>query len=225
MTRLRTRLLLPLLAVGVGIACARSGRAPAVSPSYSVLAVSIDTLRADRVGAYGSKLGAPPNLDRLAARGTVFENAFTTAPLTLPAHASLFSGLWPFHHGARVNGADSIVADVPLLAERMRGAGLATGGGIGSLLLRSPTRLPVRFDSYDDRCRENEGRTERDWKAGRGGDEVVDRATAWLDSIGSRRFFLWVHLYDPHAPYDPPEPYRASFPTSPYDGGVAYADA
>ena len=225
MTRSRARLLSQLVVAALIAACARAGRPHDASPPRSVLVITIDTLRADRVGAYGSRIGATPNLDRLAARGTLFENAFTTAPLTLPAHASLFSGLWPFHHGARVNGADSIVGDAPLLGERMRGAGFTTAAVVGSLVLRSQTGLARGFDSYDERFKENEGRAERDWNARRRGNEVVDRAVAWLDTVGSRRFFLWVHLYDPHAPYDPPEPYRTRFSGSAYDGGVAYADA
>jgi choline-sulfatase len=221
----RALLLRPLLMVLSGAACSRAGPTAQTSPPPSVLIVSIDTLRADRVGAYGSQIGATPNLDRLAARGAVFENAFTTAPLTLPAHASLFSGLWPFHHGARVNGADSIASDVPLLAERMRAAGIRTGAVVGSLVLRSQTGLSRGFESYDDRFEENRARVQRDWNARRRGDEVVDRAAAWLDSVGTGRFFLWVHLYDPHAPYDPPEPFRSRFAASRYDAGVAYADA
>jgi choline-sulfatase len=221
----RALLVWPLLMALTGAACSRSGPTARASPPTSVLIVSIDTLRADRVGAYGSQLGATPNLDRLASRGAVFENAFTTAPLTLPAHASLFSGLWPFHHGARVNGADSIASDVPLLAERMRAAGMRTGAVVGSLVLRSQTGLSRGFESYDDRFEENRARVQRDWNARRRGDEVVDRAAAWLDSVGTGRFFLWVHLYDPHAPYDPPEPFRSRFAASRYDAGVAYADA
>src|SRR6266496_5542781 len=164
MTRSRAPLLWALLvAAASDAACSRAGRTAAAVPPPSVLIVSIDTLRADRVGAYGSKLGATPNLDRLAARGAVFENAFTTAPLTLPAHASLFSGLWPFHHGARVNGADSIASDAPLLAERMRAAGMRTGAVVGSLVLRSQTGLARGFESYDDRFEENRARVQRDW--------------------------------------------------------------
>ena len=225
MTCSRALLVWPLLLAFTGSACSRSGRTAPAAPRPNVLIVSIDTLRADRVGAFGSQLGATPNLDRLAARGAVFENAFTTAPLTLPAHASLFSGLWPFHHGARVNGADSISSDVPLLAERMRAAGIRTGAVVGSLVLRSQTGLARGFESYDDRFEENRARVQRDWNARRRGDEVVDRAAAWLDSVGTGRFFLWVHLYDPHAPYDPPEPFRSRFAASRYDAGVAYADA
>jgi arylsulfatase A-like enzyme/Flp pilus assembly protein TadD len=220
---LRSRLIVTLLIGGIALACGRSDRGSA--PARNVLLITIDTLRADHLGAYGSRAGTTPHLDRLAARGVVFEQAFTTAPLTLPAHASLLSGLWPFHHGARVNGADGIAADAPLLAARLSKAGFATAAVVGSLVLRSETGLARGFDLYDDRFAENAGRPARDWNARRRGDEVVDRAAGWLDGVGRRRFFLWVHLYDPHAPYEPPSPYRERFPGRPYEGGVAYADA
>jgi choline-sulfatase len=212
------------LLAGLQLGCFAKGPDPAPG-ARNLLLVTIDTLRADRVGAYGSRAGATPNLDRLASRGVVFENAFTTAPLTLPAHASLLTGLWPFRHGARVNGADAVDPGAPLLAQRLQGAGFATAAAVGSLVLRSGTGLSRGFDVYDDRFVENSGRTERDWNARRAGDEVVDRAVAWLDRVGDRRFFLWVHLYDPHAPYAPPLPYRGRFSGQPYDDAVAYADA
>ena len=190
----------------------------------NVLIVTIDTLRVDRVGALGSALGATPNLDRLATRGTTFRAAFTTAPLTLPAHASLFSGRLPFRHGARINGTGRVAPSVPLLAEEFRGAGYETGAFIGSLVLRAATGLDRGFDTYDERFAANEGHPRDAWKAERRGDEVAGRAIAWLDRKRDRPFFLWVHLYDAHAPYDPPEPFRARF-RSPYDGEVAAADA
>ncbi len=215
-----------LAAGALAVACgSRSPIAARSTAARNLVLVTIDTLRADHVGAYGSPAGATPHLDRLASRGVVFENAFTTAPLTLPAHASLLSGLWPFRHGARVNGSDGIAPDAPLLAARLHEAGFATGAAVGSLVLRSGTGLARGFDSYDDRFAENEGRPERDWNARRRGDEVVDRAAAWIGGVGNRRFFLWVHLYDPHAPYDPPPPFKERFAGSPYQGGVAYADA
>jgi choline-sulfatase len=212
---------------GLVSACVRSSSsAPSAAPAArNVLLVTIDTLRADRVGAYGSLRGATPNLDRLAARAVVFEKAFTTAPLTLPAHASLLSGLWPFRHAARVNGSDVVGPDAPLLAQRLQQGGFATGAAVGSLVLRSGTGLSRGFDVYDDRFAENSGRAQREWNARRAGDEVVDRAAAWLDRVGDRRFFLWVHLYDPHAPYAPPPPYRGRFAGQPYDDAVAYADS
>ena len=210
-----------LLALSLA-ACGRSS--PALPRDGSVLVVTIDTLRADRVGAFGGPAGLTPNLDRLAARGVAFMNAFTPAPLTLPAHTSLFSGRWPFRHGVRVNGTDRVSDDVPLLAEDFRKAGLATGAVVGSLVLRSEVGLARGFDLYDESFAVNAGKPAGAWQAERRGEEVVDRALAWLDSQKDRRFFLWVHLYDPHAPYDPPAPFRERF-ESPYDGEVAAADA
>ena len=202
--------------------CARGG--PALPGAGNVLVVSIDTLRADRVGALGGPPGLTPNLDRLAARGAVFTNAFTPAPLTLPAHTSLFSGRWPFRHGVRVNGTDRVDDAVPLLAAEFRKAGFATGAVIGSLVLRSEVGLARGFDLYDESFARNAGKPAGEWTAERPGEEVVDRAIAWLDGQRDARFFLWVHLYDPHAPYDPPSPFKERF-SSPYDGEVAAADA
>lgn len=213
--------LLALLAV-LAPGCARRG--PALPSGGNVLVVSIDTLRADRVGALGGPPGLTPNLDRLAARGAVFTNAFTPAPLTLPAHTSLFSGRWPFRHGVRVNGTDRVDDAVPLLAAEFRRAGFATGAVIGSLVLRSEVGLARGFDLYDESFARNAGKPAGEWTAERPGEEVVDRAIAWLDGQREARFFLWVHLYDPHAPYDPPPPFKERF-SSPYDGEVAAADA
>lgn len=210
-----------LLSFG-GAACGGCGwRPPGGRPN--ILLVTIDTLRADRVGALGSPLGATPHLDRLAARGTTFTAAFTTAPITLPAHASLLSGRLPFRHGARINGTERVAPSVPLLAEEFRGAGYETGAFVGSLVLRADTGLGRGFDTYDETFAANEGRPRETWVAERRGDEVAGRAIAWLDRERDRPFFVWVHFYDPHAPYDPPEAFRARF-RSPYDGEVAAAD-
>jgi choline-sulfatase len=177
------------------------------------------------VGAFGSTRGLTPNLDAVAARGVAFDNAFTTAPLTLPAHASMLTGLLPFRHGARVNGADSLAPGIPSIAERFHDAGAATGAVVGSLVLRSEAGLARGFDSYDDRFAENAGRTVREWNARRTGDEVVDRAVGWLAGHSSGRFFLWVHLYDAHAPYAAPAPFAERFGRGSYEASVAYADA
>ena len=210
--------LLALAVAGCG------GRAPRVPRAENVLVVTIDTLRWDRVGAFGGPPNLTPHLDSLASRGAVFSSAFSPAPLTLPAHASLFSGRLPFRHGVRVNGTDRVGGGVPLLAPAFREAGWATAAVIGSLVLRSEVGLARGFDAYDETFAANAGRGAADWRAERGGEEVVDRAIAWLNARGERRFFLWVHLYDPHAPYTPPPAFRDRF-ASPYDGEVAAADA
>jgi arylsulfatase A-like enzyme/Flp pilus assembly protein TadD len=210
--------LLALAAAGCG------GKTPQAPRAQNVLVVTIDTLRWDRVGAFGGPSSLTPHLDRLAARGAVFTSAFSPAPLTLPAHASLFSGRLPFRHGVRVNGTDRVADGVPLLAPAFREAGYATAAVIGSLVLRSEVGLARGFDTYDESFAWNAGRDAAQWRAERGGEEVVDRAIAWLDAHADGRFFLWVHLYDPHAPYAPPPAFRDRFP-SPYDGEVAAADA
>ena len=187
--------------------------------------MTLDTLRADRVGALGDARGLTPHLDALAAKGILFEHAFTTAPLTLPAHASMLTGLFPFRHGARVNGSDSLSPDVPSLAERFRASGAATGAVVGSLVLRSEAGLSRGFDSYDDRFVQNARRPPRDWNARRRGDEVVDRASEWLAGHASGRFFLWVHIYDAHAPYEAPAAFAERFGRGSYEASAAYADA
>ena len=192
----------------------------------SVLLVSIDTLRADHLGTYGYRGGTSPNLDRLASRAVVFDAAFSPAPLTLPAHAALLTGRLPFRTGVRVNGPGRIGDGVPLLAEAFQRAGFATAAFIGSLVLRSDHGLARGFDLFDESFAANESRPPGEWRAERRGDEVVDRAIRWLEGpAADRRFFLWLHLYDPHAPYDPPSPYRDRFASQPYDGEVAAADA
>jgi choline-sulfatase len=217
--------------LGLGLAVVAAGAVVAVRaarsqpPVRSVLLVTIDTLRADRVGAFGGPAGVTPNLDELARAGAVFENAFTAAPLTLPAHATLLTGVWPFRHGARVNGADAVDPSAPLVAERFRKAGFSTGAVVGSLVLRGETGLARGFDEYDDRFAENRGKPARAWNARRSGEEVVAHASAWLDAHEKERFFLWVHLYDPHAPYAAPAELAARFPGDPYSAAVAHADA
>jgi choline-sulfatase len=196
----------------------------------NLLLVTLDTVRADHLGAYGDAAAETPSLDRLAREGVRFAAASSPVPLTLPAHSSLLSGLLPPHHGLRNNGAASFPADLPTLATRLSAAGYGTGAFVGSFVLDHRFGLARGFDVYDDEM-------ERDASGGRGldaerrGDQVVDRALAWLQAAleagkpAAKPFFLWVHLYDAHAPYNPPAPYRDRHPGKPYDGEIAFADA
>lgn len=183
-----------------------------------VLLITVDTLRADRLGR-----GRTPALDRLASSGTRFHNARTVAPLTLPAHASLMTGVAPAVHGVRENGR--VLGDgLPTLAAVLRDAGYRTGAFVGAYVLDRRFGLSRGFDTYDDRVRRDpdaDARLEAERPAG----EVVDAAIAWLESLQSPRFFLWVHVYDPHAPYRPPDSFRALPGAHPYDREIAYADA
>jgi choline-sulfatase len=203
------------------------GRASAVRPS--VLLVSIDTLRADHVGSYGYRAAATPVIDALAARGLRFEQAETVTPLTLPAHASLLSGTFPAFHGVRDNGSFYVGDEVTTLAEVLKEHGYRTGGFVGAYVLDHRWGIAQGFDHYYDDFDLSRFEMAAGLDAAqRPGSEVVDHALAWLAGEGDQPFFAWVHLYDPHSPYVPPEPYRSRFPATlegAYDGEIAATDA
>ncbi len=184
-----------------------------------MLLVSIDTLRADHVGCYGDAGAATANLDAIAAAGVRFETAISPAPLTLPSHTTLLSGLEPPHHGVRQNGVHRVPADLALLAERFRAAGWATGAAVGSSVLAGKTGIAQGFDFFDDRISGNLANTLVQRRAA----DVAEAALGWLGSA-PRPFFLFVHFYDPHASYEPPPPWDERFAGRLYDGEIAYAD-
>ena len=195
--------------------------APRVPPS--VLLVTIDTLRADRVGAYGGPAGLTPNIDALAAQGAVFEEALASVPLTLPSHATILSGLEPPHHGVRDNGTYVFPEGRETLATRLQAAGYATGAFMAAYVLDRRFGLARGFTHYDDAIdRRQEGASILESE--RRGETVVAAAEEWLGGQHGP-YFAWVHLYDPHAPYDPPSPFREKHAGALYDGEVAYADA
>jgi len=198
---------------------AAPGQEPATVPS--VLLITLDTTRADHIGCYGAKNAATPNLDRLAAGGVLFGNALSPAPLTLPSHTSLFSGQVPRLHGARDNLNFTVDRSIPLLAERLSSAGWSTGAWVGSVVLDRSTGLDRGFERYDDTVRIGE-RTAFDYRE-RAAGHVVDGVLKDLPGFNPP-FFLWVHLFDPHLPYVPPEPFRSRFRGRPYDGEIAYMD-
>ena len=196
----------------------------------SVLLVTLDTVRADHIGAYGDKTAETPALDRLARESLRFDHAVSAVPLTLPSHATILSGLTPPHHGLRNNAAGRFPSDRETLATRLSAAGYATGAFVGSFVLDHRFGLARGFDTYDDEIERDPSSTESGaLEAERPGSVVVDRALAWLEksvkSGSSRPFFAWVHLYDAHAPYTPPEPYRTRHADSLYDGEIAFVDA
>ncbi len=193
----------------------------------NVLLVTIDTLRADRLGAYGNESGLTPNLDRLARAGVLFENASAVAPLTLPAHASILTGTYPLHHGIRDNGGYHLDEESVTLAETLAPHGYRTGAFVGAFVLDSRWGLDQGFERYFD---DFDFASFDDVSLGsvsRRGDEVVSEALQWMGQAKPGPFFAWVHLYDPHAPYDPPEPHRGRHANSRfglYDGEVAHTD-
>ena len=193
------------------------GRTPA---PLSVLLVTIDTLRADRLGCYGHAPPTSPVLDRLAAQGIRYTAAFTPVPLTLPSHATMFTGVEPAVHGIFNNGQGRLPRELPTLAEELSAQGYATAAFVSSAALAPGFGLERGFQLYRDFGLGAAGSLHAEQAAA----VTVDAAFSWLDRIGDRRFFLWVHLFDPHIPYDPPPEYRARF-LDPYDGEVAYTDA
>ena len=192
------------------VAC---GGKPTARPN--LLLITLDTTRADHLGAYGYARAKTPNLDRLAASGVLFERAVTAAPLTLPAHASLLTGRYPFRHGVRNNGSFTLAETTPTLATAFHAAGYRTAAFVSAFVLDRRYGLARGFDVYDDRL-----------DLERGAADTVKAAGDWLVAAAGdpRPFFIWIHLYDPHDPYEPPPPFKAAFADSPYDGEIAFAD-
>ena len=212
-----------LCAAGALALAACSSAQPAPERVEHVFVISIDTLRADRVGAYGYAPARTPALDAIASGGIRFDRAFATAPITQTSHASLFTGRYPAGHGARHNGI-RIADGVPTLAERFRAAGFATAAFVAAFPLDTRFGLSRGFDTYGDAMPNGpDGKplNERPARA------VVDEAIAWLQGSGTRRVFLWVHLFEPHAPYGlPSDPrMRGRAASDRYDLEVADADA
>jgi arylsulfatase A-like enzyme/Flp pilus assembly protein TadD len=213
---------------------------PGSAPFSNVLLITIDTLRVDRVGAYGGASGLTPTLDHLADRGIRFESAYTPVPMTLPAHASILTGLEPFTHGIR-NNTGFKLGSTRTLATMLRRAGYRTGAFVGAFVLSSRFGLDKDFDVYDESFDRGSGSRTRDVQmAERPAELVVRPAVAWIlrrttatdsavpapkGSAGGddRPWFAWIHLYDPHAPYQAPADYRVG--RTPYDAEVAYTDA
>ncbi len=192
-------------------------------PKAPVVIVSIDTLRADHLPAYGYTGVATPHIDRFRKDAILFENAYTHAPLTLPAHVSLFTGLLPFEHGVRDNLGYRLDANAhPTLTTLLKQGGYVTGGFVSAHVLNRRTGLDAGFDTFDDRITAPVSASALSAVA-RSGDESLASARGWLASRSSRPFFLFFHIYEPHAPYEPPEPYRSRYPLA-YDGEIAKSD-
>jgi len=189
-------------------------------PGAPVILISIDTLRADRLPIYGYRKGSTPVMDRLAREGIVFDDVYSHTPLTLPSHASLFTGLLPTRHGVRDNIGYTLSPKSGTLASRFKGAGYATGGAVSAYVLRHQTGIADGFDFFDDAI-EVAGTGDSLAETQRDGRLTVDALAAWLDRQAGPKVFAFLHLYEPHTPYLPPPAYRTG---DPYDGEIAYAD-
>ena len=206
------------------LAGAAPGYRPGGAAGADVLLVTIDTLRADAVGFAGNREASTPTLDRLAASGRVFTETHAHSVVTLPSHANILTGLYPYVHGVRENTGFALSPRVPTLATMLGGAGYQTAAFVAAFPLDSRFGLNQGFAVYDDSYPLGTS-PDRFEMVQRRGDEVVAPALAWWTAHRGRKRFLWVHLYDPHAPYLPPEPFASRFRGNPYLGEVAAADS
>jgi arylsulfatase A-like enzyme len=191
---------------------------------WNLLLVTLDTTRADRLGAYGYRHAETPALDALAEQGVRWERCYAPAPLTLPSHASILTGLVPIRHGIHANGREVLVDGAQTLAEILRERGWSTGAVVGAFVLDRRFGLAQGFEHYDDDLAGADepprfGYTERD------ASRVTDAALAWLERSAGRPWLLWVHYFDPHSPYAAPGFNAKLSPQSPYDAEITYADS
>jgi arylsulfatase A-like enzyme/Tfp pilus assembly protein PilF len=214
-------LALTLAAVASATACQRQPAAAADRfAGAPIVLISIDTLRADHLPAYGYRAGSTPAIDRLAGAGIVFDDVYSQVPLTLPSHASLFTGRLPLNHRVRDNIGYTLAAAERTLASRLKAAGYATGGAVSSYVLRRQTGIANGFDFFDDELTisgtgESLSETQRD------GARTIEALAAWVDAHAGQPVFAFLHLYEPHTPYSPPPSHQMA---QPYDGEIAYAD-
>jgi arylsulfatase A-like enzyme/tetratricopeptide (TPR) repeat protein len=196
---------------------------PRVFPNAPVILISIDTLRSDHLPFYGYKGVETPALSALRADSILFESAWTHVPLTLPAHVALFTGLLPDKNGVHDNLGYSVNPQVPTLAELLKKAGYVTGGVVTSRVMSGNTGVGRGFDFWDDDIYANRPFQEFA-RVQRPGDDAEAALETWVEGQKSRPFFAFLHLYEPHTPYEPKEPFKSRYP-NPYDGEIATADA
>src|SRR5437763_11705168 len=212
-------LLFPAICVSASPGTTSSGTAP------NVVVITIDTLRADHLGCYGYNQIRTPNIDSLAADGIRFERAYTSVPVTLPSHAVIFTGTYPIYSGIHDFSANKLNPAQPTLASVLKEHGYVTGAVVASAVLDSRFGLNRGFDFYYDHFDFNRLDESNIDEMERPGNVVADVTLDWLSKNYPKKFFLWMHLYDPHFPYRPPTPYSEEYKDRPYDGEIAFADA
>lgn len=191
----------------------------------NILFITIDTLRPDHLGCYGYESIKTPIIDNLAQNGVLFTDTYSSAPLTLPSHVTIMTGQYPIQHGVRTNGTFILPDAADTISEILHGRGYATGAIVASAVLASHCGLRQGFDTYDDHIdKPEEGKSLESGKSFRKGDLITALAEKWLQKNHKKPFFLWVHYFDPHAPYDPPAPFNSQYQDRPYDGEIAYTD-
>ncbi|MGH9432567.1 MAG: sulfatase-like hydrolase/transferase [Terriglobia bacterium] len=228
-SRKRTHLVLPVvlsLAAGFWGACRSAHIRRSSAPrNANVVLITLDTTRADHLSCYRPRGAKTPHLDALAARGVRFAHATAQVPLTLPSHACIMTGAYPEVNGLRDMGGFILAKSHPTIASVTQAAGYQTAAFVGSRVLSRAFGLANGFETYDDNMAEvtGEGVLPGNY-AERRASVVTDLALGWLRQHGQKRFFLWAHYYDPHAPYDPPQPYKHLYAQDLYSGEIAYMD-
>ena len=201
--------------------------AAAATDQPNVILITLDTVRADRMGFLGSKLGLTPHLDALAGQSVVFERAYSQAPITPVSHATILTGTYPQYHGIR-NFGDRLPPSVPFLPEILHAQGYHTGAFVGSIILDPKNGFASGFergfDVYNAGFHRQKTGERREASMQRRGEVTLGHVLEWLGQQQGGPFFLWFHLWDAHDPYNPPEPFRSRFPNAPYNGAIAYVD-
>ncbi len=190
----------------------------------NVILITIDTLRASHVGIYGRGKAKTPNLDKLAEEGAYFKKCITQTPLTLPSHTTILSGTYPLYHKVRDNGGFIVPQKLTLISEILKKKGFKTAAFIAAYVLHSKWGLNQGFDFYEDSFDMSKYKSVSLSKIQKRAGEVLKEAEEWIRKNRSKHFFAWIHLYDPHTPYDPPSPYKEMYPGQPYRGEVEYTD-
>lgn len=214
----------PVLLILTALSALQAAAQSPKKPPPNVILITIDTLRADHLGCYGYKQIKTPNIDALAADGIRFERAFTAVPVTLPSHTAIMTGTFPMLSGMHDFGGNKLNPQQPTLASVLKQAGYQTGAVVASAVLDSRFGLNQGFDFYYDHFDFSRLDEKNLDEMERPGNLVADLTLDWLSRNWQNRFFLWMHLYDPHYPYNPPAPYSREYADRPYDGEIAFAD-
>jgi arylsulfatase A-like enzyme/tetratricopeptide (TPR) repeat protein len=219
--------LLALTACGGSDSSTTRTAATAKNTRPNVLVFTLDTLRADALGTYGNQKKPSPNIDALAAQGTQFSRAYTVTPLTIPAHSSMFTSLWPPRHGVQDNGDFFLTEGATTLTELMQAAGYATMASVGAEVTSHHWGFAQGFDAFYDDMGSARSEENNRWRVERSATEVVADAQSWFAAEAQKDgpWFSWIHMFDIHHPYVPPEPFKSQFPKRPYLGEVAWTDS
>ena len=191
---------------------------------FNFVLITLDTIRADRIGCYGFSNIKTPVIDSFARKGVMFKKCISSTPLTLPSHTSILSGTSPLYHGVRDNGGFLVPNELTTLAEVFKNNGYQTAAFVASYVLDSRWGLYQGFDYYFDQFDLGLYKSVTMADIQRPANEVIDQVLGWFKEKNPTKYFVWVHLYDPHTPYDPPSPYKEKYPNNPYLGEIAFAD-